>query len=237
VAPTNFEGAACAAEPWTYHATLTCETVLGAYSNEINPMTSYAFAGPGLQIADDMTLVGTGGRELAYLDLVVYGGGGGPFDVTVRLYTDCPGDGGTPIPGTFSWSGIPDDGYVYTLRSNPLPTLTIPDTVWMVATFSTPESGWIIADEAEVGFTEDRYGWQDPWDCNLAIGGSYAGLWANLECVAGSKRATAGDPPEPQLSITRVDTAWSPSPVPNVVTLPERAAPSSLRAVEGETTR
>ncbi|UCC28956.1 MAG: hypothetical protein JSU86_12220, partial [Phycisphaerales bacterium] len=36
----------------------------GQYSNEIDPMTDVALAGAGLQIADDMTLEGTGAREL-----------------------------------------------------------------------------------------------------------------------------------------------------------------------------
>ncbi len=47
-----------------------------------------------------------------------------------------------------------------------------------------------IAEQAEVGFSEDRYGWQDPWDCNRTFGGgTYAGLWANLRCVEGAAKA------------------------------------------------
>ena len=201
-----------------YTECATTDCPFGRYSNEIDPMTQVALAGAGLQLADDMTLEGTGARELTYLGLRVYGNGGGDFDVTVELWTDCPGDGGTLIPGTtFTWTGIPNHGYVWTLVVDPLsPAVTIPDTVWMVATFSTPESGWIIAEDAEIGFTENRYGRDNPWNCNRKFtGGTYAGLWANLQCVEGSSRATSGDgtPPEPTLRMIRVDSEAMPAEV------------------------
>ena len=169
----------------------------GAYSNEIDPITHLILAGAGLQLADDLTLAGTGARELEYLDLAVYGNGGGDFDVSVGLWTGCPGDGAAMIPGTtFNWYGVPDNGYVWTLAADPIdPPVTIPDAVWMVATFSTPQSGWMNAEQAEVGYTEDRYGANDPpWACNYYFGGNpYAGFWANLRCVAAGKARTSGD--------------------------------------------
>ena len=128
--------------------------------------------------------------------------------MTVELWTDCPGDGGTLIPDTtFDWLAIPDDGYVYILQVDPVsPAVTIPDTVWMVATFSTPESGWIIAEQAEIGSTEDRIGADDPWACNVGFGCCYAGLWANLRCVEGQSRsATPGVPTEPELRMIRLE--------------------------------
>ncbi len=181
----------------------------GRYSNEIDPMTSVALAGAGLQIADDLTLAGTGARDLVYLDLRVYGNGGGAFDVTVELWTDCPGNGGSVIPNTtFDWIGVPDDGFVYTLVVDPLsPAVTIPDTVWMVASFSTPESGWIIAEQAETGTTADVYGWNNPWTCNNTFGANYAGLWANLRCVEGSSKRSSGDNDATRLDMFRVDDA------------------------------
>jgi hypothetical protein len=85
--------------------------------------------------------------------------------------------------------------------------VTIPDAVWMTATFSTPESGWIIAEEAEIGFTDDLFGTnQPPWVCNAWFGGNpYAGLWANLRCEEGGGRA-GSDGEGPRLSITKVET-------------------------------
>ena len=175
-----------------------CETdppscPFGQYSNTIDPVTQVAVAGSGLRLADDLTLAGIGARELTYMDLRVFGNGGGPFDVTIALYTDCPGDGGTQIPGTvFSFSNIPDDGSVYTLVVDPVaPSVTIPDTVWMLALFSTPQAGWVVAGEAEVGSTENRYGRGTPWNCNNTFAGAHAGLWANLRCVEGGARSAA----------------------------------------------
>ena len=179
------EGTACEIDP------PSCP--FGQYSNTIDPMTEAAVAGSGLRLADDMTLAGIGARELTYMDLRVFGNGGGPFDVTIALYTDCPGDSGTQIPGTtFSFTNIPDDGFVHELVVDPVsPSVTIPDTVWMAALFSTPQSGWIIAEEAEVGSTENRYGRGLPWTCNNTFVDSYAGLWANLRCVEGGARSAA----------------------------------------------
>ena len=186
---------------------VTCP--FGRYSNEIDPMTSVALAGAGLQIADDMTLEGTGARDLVFLDLRVFGNGGGAFDVTVELWTDCPGNGGSVIPNTtFDWVGVPDDGNVYILTVDPLsPAVTIPDTVWMTATFSTPESGWIIAEQAETGTTADLYGRNNPWTCNATFTSNHAGLWANLRCVAGSSKAGGDRVGETQLHIERMEPA------------------------------
>ena len=189
----------------------------GRYQNEIDPITSYIAAGAGLQLADDLTLEGAGWRDLVYVDLLVYGGGGGMFNVTVELYTACPGAGGTLIPGTtFTWTDVADDGYGYLLDADPIdPPITIPDTVWMVVTFSTPQACWVIAEEAEVGFTADRFGKRlPPWDCNYSFSGNpYAGMWANLECVESGGKAR-GDGGGTRLSIERVE------------------APAALRVIE-----
>lgn len=193
---------------YTECATTTCP--FGRYSNEINPITTAALAGNGLQLADDLTLEGDGARDLVYLDLAVYGGGGGPFDVTVSLYDACPGAGGTIIPGTtFTWTAVPDDGYAYTLTADlSAAPVTIPDTVWMVATFSTTQSGWIIAEEAETGTTQNRFYSATTGSCNTTITNHYAGLWANLTCQTGASKArSAGS--ESLLSMDRIETPVS----------------------------
>lgn len=69
--------------------------------------------------------------------------------------------------------------------------MTIPDTVWMVATFSTPQAGWIIAGEAETGSTENRIYSATPGSCNTTFSSDYAGLWANLICQEGARKARA----------------------------------------------
>ena len=134
--------------------------------------------------ADDLTLDATGTCEVTSYELAVWGGGGGPFDVTASLYTGCPGSGGTEIAGTnFTWQNVPDNGSVQFLTETPA-SVPIANDVWIVATFSTPESGWIIGGEAETGFTADLFGLDvPPWVCNTSFGGTpYAGLWLVLEC-------------------------------------------------------
>src|SRR5262249_49803961 len=74
------DGTACGQPPCPF----------GRYKNTVSPIQSFVVGGPGMVLADDMTLAGTGARDLVYLDLVVYGNGGGAFDTTVTLWTDCP---------------------------------------------------------------------------------------------------------------------------------------------------
>ena len=182
----------CRAAGGTYHGDGdTCANVIcpfGSYQNEIDPITD--FFGIGSTLADDLTLDGIGARELVYYDIAVYGGsnGGGPFDVTTVLYTDCPGQGGVEIPGTASTiTAVPDDGFVYILTTDlSAAPVTIPDTVWLLVDFSTDQAGWILAGPAETGFTADLFGIDDaPWYCATSFVGEaapYSGFWANLRC-------------------------------------------------------
>ncbi len=165
------------------------------YRNDATSITTYYNPGANSAMGDDMQLAGTA-RGLVYYDIAVYGGnsGGGTFDVTVSLYNACPGAGGTLIADTTAtWEDVPDDDFIYTLSATFDPPIALPDTVWMVATFSTQLAGWVVMDEAEVGFTDDIYGENDPpWGCTFAFGGAnppYSGFGANINCV---------DIPEPE---------------------------------------
>ena len=218
-------GACCQPADWTCTATgeteclaaggsfegdgTTCAaTLCPEYRNEIDPATTYYNPGAGSAMGDDITLAGTA-RNMVYYDLAVYGGGGGAFNVTVSLYTDCPGDGGTLIPDTTAtWTAVPDDGYVYTLSADMSGSpITLPNSVWMVATFSTAAAGWVQAGPAELGFTDDIFGQNDPpWGCTFAFSGSpapYSGFWANIQCIAGGTRQEAVSVPARSLSRSR----------------------------------
>jgi hypothetical protein len=218
-------GACCQPADWTCTATgeteclaaggsfegdgTTCAaTMCPEYRNDIDPATSYYNPGASSAMGDDITLAGTA-RDMVYYDLAVYGGGGGAFDVTVSLYTDCPGDGGTLIADTTAtWTAVPDDGYVYTLSADMSGgPITLPNSVWMVATFSTAAAGWVQGEQAEVGFTDDVFGQNDPpWGCTFAFSGSpapYSGFWANIQCIAGGARQEAVSVPARSLSWVR----------------------------------
>ena len=159
------------------------------YFNGIDPITILYSPGAGMAMADDITLSGTD-RNLIYYEIAVYANEGAAFDVTAELYTACPGLGGTLIEGTSStWQDVPnDDVYILSADLSDAP-VNLPQTVWMVVTFSTDEAGWIQGEVAEVGSTDDIFGEDDPpWGCDFAFSGSpapYAGFWAVLECVPG----------------------------------------------------
>ena len=202
----------------------------GQYSNE--EVRNFFPPGAGVAIADDLTLEGVGARELVYLDLGVAAFTGGPFDVTVILYDDCPATGGMPIPGaTFTWLAVPADGFVYVLSVDPLsPTVTVPDTVWMGVEFTTDDALWVVSGPAELGFTNNLFAKdQPPWDCSFQLcdpfcGNPYAGFWANLRCVQGGATRSAA-PQESQLHMTKRSN----------LEIPETAAPVTARAAESAT--
>lgn len=181
-ADCSFQGGTYQGNSTTCGAT-TCPKI--RYHNVIDPLTTITSAGSGMALADDIELSGAGGGELVYYDLAVLGNGGGDFDVTAGLYTNCPGSGGTLIPGTqVTWSGNPDDGSPVFLRAYPA-SIAIPNDIWMVAEFSTSQAAWFIAEEAEIGSTDDLFARETTsWQCNLAYSsGTYAGFWANIGCA------------------------------------------------------
>jgi len=183
-------------------AETTCPTA--RYHNIAGSLSSYVASGPGVQLADDITLEPVeppADAALGYYDLAVYGGNGGPFDVTVGLYTECPGMGGELIPGTeYTFTDNPDNGSPVFLTATFDWPAAIPGRFWMVATFSNELAGWFPAGQADanIGWTADVFGRYDlgeppeepHWVCNYWWGGDpnepdhpWAGFWANIGCV------------------------------------------------------
>jgi hypothetical protein len=167
----------------------TCAgTMAPEYRNTIATASTFWAPGAGVEMADDMTLAGTA-RMLTYYDLGTFGEGGGTYDVAASLYDDCPGQGGVPIAGTeTTWTAVPADGFIYILQADlSLAPVILPNTVWMVVTFSSANAGWVLAEQAEVGTTQDLFGQNEPpWACDFWFGGGpgeYAGFWADIQCV------------------------------------------------------
>jgi hypothetical protein len=157
-----------------------------------------------LRIADDMNLAGTE-RILDHYDFAIYvTAGTAPYTVTSELYTDDPiaGTPNTPIPGTSCVHMVNADGHVV-LDCAPGTGAILPDRVWMVLTLLTESNlGWMIAEAAETGYTDDVFAMEDPilgWELYW-FGGPpdpYAGFEANIWCRK---------PPVPNLK-------WSQPPV------------------------
>jgi hypothetical protein len=197
-------------------ATVQCMVSGCRYRND-TPINGYVSQQGALALADDMTVAGTGSRQLIYYDLLAYGGGGGSYNVTASLYNGCPATGGTEISGTaFTWTGIPGGSSSYILdRDLSSSPVTIPDTVWMVVRFSNDVAGWVVAEDAETGFTDDVLGVELPppygWGCDYWLGPeAYAGFWAHLECEEVSGMRAAGAPGN---SMTRFEAASNLTPI------------------------
>ncbi len=142
--------------------------------------------GAGVEVADDMNLSGNA-RDLILYQLDVAGLGGTAFDAAIQLHSGCPGDGGSPIPGTDTLvTGIPNDGFVRTITVSLPSPVTIPGTVWMGVTFNDSNAVWMIGEQSEIGSTVNEFGInQPPWICSAAFQGGdpYAGFVAGLQCV------------------------------------------------------
>lgn len=187
--------AACAAVGGSYEGddTICALARCPEYRNDIVTITDYFNPGTNSAMAEDMILSGTH-RDMVYYDIGVYGGGTGAFNVTVSLYTNCPGSGGTLIPGTTAtFTNVPDDDDVYILSADLDPPVAIPSSVWMVATFNRQGAGWVLAGTAERGSTANKFGQNDPpWGCNFSLSGLYSGFWADIQCIDAPGRSTDG---------------------------------------------
>ncbi len=149
--------------------------------------TSGSYFAPGNQgftaIADDITL-SVGGCDLVCYEVTVYGASAN-YDVTAALYTDSSGCLGSLISGTeYSWTSVAA-GSLTTLEATLSASVSIPQNVWLVMTFSENDAGWYIAEDAETGSTDDSFALNDGtgWTCGYWFSGSpYAGFGATLYC-------------------------------------------------------
>lgn len=167
------------------------------YINEITPPPGVTLKvwEPGVAqfMADDLELA-SGACNVTYYSLAVAGfGESGPtFDVLVSLWDGDPCDSGSSM---YSGSevlidGVPNNGQKQVLDV-PLPgsVLVTTDIVWLQASFSTSDSGWIVGEEAEIGYSRDLFAENDlpPPDgagCTQFFfdGSPPASFWATVKC-------------------------------------------------------
>ena len=163
----------------------------GVYRNEISPVTHFHPPGAGRRMAEDIEIA-SGSCDVVYYALAVYGAGtsGPAFNVQVALWDGDPCEPGSSMfPGTDAERLVANDGAVHTLEVSLGAAVRVPDVVWLAATFSTSDSGWIVAEEAEIGYTRDLLSRNDPPPplgdgCALhrLSGALYAGFWADVSC-------------------------------------------------------
>lgn len=189
------------------------------YRNEINLEGPFFFFTPNDRdtfmvrtMADDLELAQGDCDRLAWYQIAVLGDGisGLPtFNVHVELRTGNTCDrSATLIPGTeMDFTGLPNDGTTVSLLSMPIaldPAVFVPGSVWLWMTVTNAtggyidDVGWILAERAEVGLTEDKFSVGStgarPIDCEFFFPQTpnqpaiYAGFWAVLNCDLG------GDP-------------------------------------------
>ncbi len=162
------------------------------YRNEISPITHYHPPVANRRMAEDLELA-SGSCDVVSYTLAVYGEGtsGPTFDVQVALWDGDPCEpGSSMIPGTDEeLINVPNDRTVR-LLDIPLGTaVQVPGVVWLAATFSTSDSGWIVAEESEIGYTRDLFSRNDPpspygegctqFRLSTEL---YAGFWAKVSC-------------------------------------------------------
>ncbi len=158
------------------------------YSNEIDPPSLFYAPRAGERMADDIKL-GSGPCDVAFYDLMVFSQGTSSpvFNVDTALWNGDPCNPESSIIAGTEAEFLDVPALTTTTLEVTLDTpVTIPTTVWLAATFSTDDSGWVFAEEAEIGFTGDFWSEDDQvLGCVLLSvtgGDPYGGFWANINC-------------------------------------------------------
>ena len=174
--------------------------VTPVYLNEFFPPDGQSLSvfvpGTNQRLADDLELEDTSGPITSYSYAV--GGIGSPgapttFQVESKLWTGDPCVvGSTIIQGTqHTETGLANDGTVFVIDVPLSSPASIPPTIdgniiWMSLTFDNLDVGWVIALEAEIGYTRDLFSEDDTepggFGCALLFfgGNPLAGFWAGV---------------------------------------------------------
>lgn len=110
--------------------------------------------GANVQVADDLLLIAAGGCDMSFLEVLVTGGGNGSgpgFHVDFSLFTGCPGQGGTLIPGTEGEADLTDNGGWLVSIDLEGTEVTIPADPWLALKVSTTAAGWVLGRPAGGG--------------------------------------------------------------------------------------
>ncbi len=154
--------------------------------------------GPGERVGDDITLA-SGACQMTYYNITVAAAQGSlMFDTTVEFWDGDPCDPtSAPIPGTQqTFTGLqpsprgPTPGFDAWLLEVTLATaVPLPESTWLTATFTSPDAGWPVGAQSEVGFTADVFSVTNPFGLGVPCasnlwfqGDPYAGFLATVNC-------------------------------------------------------
>jgi hypothetical protein len=155
------------------------------YQNAYNGSGYYQPTGAGMRVADDCALVNfERGVCEVYSDL--YNAGSAGNTITLELWDGCPQGGGSLLAVSPPFTLVSGFQRVYWTVD---PVLPIGNTVWVA--WTSPQGnvlGPLISEQAEWGYTEDRFGTDDcagggP-SCRCYYGGNpWAGLDVTISAV------------------------------------------------------
>lgn len=169
------------------------------YLNEVFPPDGGAVGiySPGVnqRLADDLELESTSGTIASYSFAVggfATAGAATTFSVSAALWTGDPCViTSSVIPGSqFTRSSILNDGSVTVVEATlpspiTIPTTAMPGIIWMALTFDNADVGWVVALEAEIGYTRDLFSENETDEINSCVqlffgGDPLAGFWAGV---------------------------------------------------------
>ena len=177
------------------------------YRNDIANAPFFYRPGAGERMADRLTLASGPVNATGYTLVVIgTGGTGNPtFDVHTDLWNGDPcAPGSVIIAGTGrDFTGLANDGTPVELTATFNPAIAVPGTVYLAVTFGPgavgDDGGWIVAGEAELGFTPNEWSEQDSASgCTSLFFGcdTYAGffalVYANVPASATGACCTSG---------------------------------------------
>ncbi len=181
----------------TDSGTVAGETGTVVYTNSTTNPSTYR-PGAGQRLADDVELASPAGCPMSRYRIVVFGNGQTPGATTFNVHTELwTGDpcfpASTVIAGTaHDFLNIANDQSAIELNAfSDVTPINIPKKVFVAVTFTGAagnDAGWVVAGEAEFGFTANF--WSEvvpntpPPACDQFFFGcqTYAGFFAEIAC-------------------------------------------------------
>lgn len=143
---------------------------------------------PNVQVADDIRTI-CAGADISAIEIMVDGGGGGPFSVEFGLFTGCPSNGGVPIPGTQAVANFPNGNAYTALLDLSATPVTVPGAFWIGVKSPNAGVGWAgFGGTPDIGTSEDVF--DELFPCTTNFGGCPPGGPA---CANGSATIYATD--------------------------------------------